>query len=302
MRSMALLSLVCLALAFPALAQTDDAIALQFYPELLRADALKFSDEPVPPVYHHVRGDLTGAGSQFLVVAYSNGRAGALRVIDVRATPVLVGENLSLIGSMPKVELFDLDRDGRMEIIVLLAAMRTDFTSLFKWTSSGLDLWGPTKTNHRGIERTVLPTIDYADLDGDGMLELIEENDPESGILMKKVYRLSGGDYVSASPAVFHAQYVRSTGKPEKVTNAFRVPQNGAGRWILRIVNGDYTGANAVTAGDIRVNGVTLVTSDKLKQKTRTISVPVVLGADNTIEVELRGDPGATLTVAFLQE
>lgn len=302
MRSIALLFLVCLSLAAPVFAQTDDAIALQFYPERLRADALKFSEEPVPPVFHAVRGDLTGAGSRFLVVAYSNGRIGALRVIDVSGTPTVLGENLDLIGSNPKVELFDLDRDGRMEIVVLLAAMRTDFTSLFKWTASGLDLWGPTSTNHRGIERTTLPTIDYADLDGDGVLELIEENDPESGLLMAKVHRLSGGNYVAASPAAFHAQYVRDTGKPEKVSTTFRAPADGAGRWVLRVVNGDYTGAKAVTAGEIPLNGVSVVPSDKLKQKGRTISVPVTLRGENTLEVELRGDPGSTLTVALIQE
>jgi hypothetical protein len=301
MRSLALLSLVCLALALPALAQTDDSIALQFYPEELRADELKFSDVNLPPIYKFVRADLTGAGN-LLVVAYSNGRKGGLRVIDVSGAPTLLGENLTLTGTDPFVEVFDLDRDGRMEIIVSFQQMRTDRTSLFKWTSSGLDLWGPTRIDPYGVERSILPTIEYTDLDGDGILELIEAGDPEMGVPSGAVHRLAGGEYVPGKPAAYHADYVRATGQPEKVRSTFAAPP-GSGRWVLRVINGDHNGAKAVSAGEIRLNGTLVVASDKLKQKVRTITVPVTLRAtDNVLEVELRGNPGTGLTVAVVQE
>jgi hypothetical protein len=296
------LALVCLALAPMALAQvSDEALALQFYPEKLRVDEQKFSSEPLPPLFEAVRGDLTGSGSDFLVVAYSNGRMGALRVIDVHG-PRLVDEDLTITGSNPHVELFDLDRDGRMEIIAAFAAMRTDTTSIYKWTSSRLDLWGPTRTDQYGVERSALPSLDYADLDGDGFLELIEPKDVESGMLVETVYHLSGGQYVLANSSVFHGEYVRGTGEPETIRSSFPVPNGGAGKWVLRVVNGDDKGAKTVTAGDIRVNGVSLITTDRLKQKVRTISVPVTLGADNTIEVQLRGSPNTGLTVSVSKE
>lgn len=302
MRSLALLSLMCLALAVPALAQSDDAIALQFYPEELRADELKFSDVNLPPIYKFVRADLTGAGSKLLVVAYSNGRKGALRIIDVSGAPTILGENLTLTGTDPFVELFDLDRDRRMEIIVSFQQMRTDVTSLFKWTSTGLDLWGPTRIDPYGVERSILPTIEYTDLDGDGFLELIEVGDPEMGLPSGAVHRLVGGEYVPAKPAAFHADYVRASGQPERVRSTFAAPP-GSGSWVLRVINGDHTGAKAVTAGEIRLNGTLVVASDKLKQKVRTITVPVTLRAtDNVLEVELRGSPGTGLTVAVVQE
>jgi hypothetical protein len=303
MRFLASLSLVCLALATSAFAQqTDDAIAQQFYPQQLRDDLRKFSDEDLPPIYKFVRGDLTGAGSKMLVVAYSNGRMGALRVIDVSGAPALLDENLDLSGTRPIVELFDLDRDGRMEIITAFAAMRTDITSIFKWTNGHLVLWGPTRTDQYGVVHSTLPTLDYADIDGDGLLELIEEKDIESGILLEKVYRLSGGNYVPAQPAAFHGEYMRASGEPENVKADFPAPDNGAGRWLLRVINGDDKGGNSVTSGDIRLNGATLVTSDMLKKKVRTITVPVTLRAINTIEVELRSATGTGLTVVLTKE
>ncbi|HVE69994.1 MAG TPA: VCBS repeat-containing protein [Thermoanaerobaculia bacterium] len=302
MRFTPLVSLVCLALALPALAQTDEAIALQFYPERLRLDAIETQDEPIPPMVDVVRGDLTGSGSKFLVAGYSNGRIGAMRVIDVSGTPIVVGEDLNLFGSVPLVELFDLDRDGRQEIIVLLAAQRTDFTSIYKWNGSGLQLWGPRRTNHRGVERTTLPSVDYADLDGDGLLELIEQTDPESGKTEGAVYSLRGGDYAPATAALFHEVYVRGTGQPETVTSTFVAP-GGDARWKLRIVNGDHNGANGVTAGEIRLNGAMLIGNDKLKQKSRTLDVPVSLVAgENVVEVTLRSNPGTVLTIALVKE
>jgi hypothetical protein len=175
-------------------------------------------------------------------------------------------------------------------------------TSIFKWTNGHLVLWGPTRTDQYGVVHSVLPTLDYADVDGDGLLELIEEKDIESGILLEKVYHLSGGQYVPAQPAVFHGEFVRAAGQPENVQASFPAPATAAGNWLLRVINGDDKGGNSVTSGDIRLNGAVVVTTDMLKKKVRTISVPVALHANNTIEVELRSAPGSGLTVAVTKE
>lgn len=299
---LAFVLVVCLLLAFPIVAQTDDAIALHFYPQQLRDDLRKFSEEDLPPLYNFVRGDLTGAGSNLLVIAYSNGRMGALRVIDVSGAPTLLDETTNLSGTNPIVELFDLDRDGRMEIIVAFQALRTDMTSIFRWSGGRLELWGPKRVDQYGFEHSTLSTLDYADLDGDGLLELIEEKDIESGILIENVYRLSGGQYVPSKPAVFHGEFARGTGKPDKVRAEFPAPEGGAGKWLLRVVNGDAHGDKSVTSGEIRLNGVLLVTTDMLKKKVRTIVMPVGLRADNVLEVELRSAPDSGLTVAVTKE
>src|SRR5689334_10418493 len=128
--------LVLVAAASIASAQTtDDAIAQRFYPDALRQDSIKFGGEDLPPLYDFARGDLGGTGNPLLVVVYSNGYLGAIRVIDTSGAPTVIGGADELLGARPSLSLFDFDNDGRPEVVATLPATRTDSTYIYKWSN-----------------------------------------------------------------------------------------------------------------------------------------------------------------------
>jgi len=297
-----LLALFLLAIPTLALAQSAvDDIAQRFYPDALRQDCIAYTGEDLPPLYAMARGDLAGTGNPLLAVVYSNGRKGALRVIDTSGAPAVIASADDLQGGRPTIDLFDFDNDGRPEIIVALPATRYDMTSIFKWTSGHLALWGPTRVDHHGITRSVLPTVDYLDLDGDGIVEIIVPRDVDAGVNTDTIYHLAGGQWSVAAPTIFRFLFTRLSGDPDTTHNSFPAPDDFR-QAVLRVVNGDNKGQNQVTSGEVRLNGVVVISESDLKKKARTLTVPVQLNSDNGLDVVLRSAPGTMLTVSVAKQ
>ena len=101
---------------------------------------------------------------------------------------------------------------------------------------------------------------------------------------------------ISCPECVFGPQtYTRANGKPQTETTEFA--GNPAASYIIDIDDGGSQGANAT----VTLNGVALFgpgTSDVGGHLRRAVT----LLATNTIEVQLRGKPGSTLTVFILRE
>ena len=91
------------------------------------------------------------------------------------------------------------------------------------------------------------------------------------------------------------SEHVRSTGRPTMDNDTF-FGTEGAGRLI--VVNGnDSDSRSRVTSAVITLNGEKILGPNSFKKKTSEIEVPVDLMADNSITVEVRGQPGSSLSV-----
>lgn len=99
------------------------------------------------------------------------------------------------------------------------------------------------------------------------------------------------------------ADYRRATAAPVTTRQTFTVT-NPALDYHLRIVNGGAAGAfERVTSAVITVNGLTIITPDDFNDTAPvTIERPVTLSASNELTVELRGKPGAGLTLSIFAE
>jgi len=299
-----------------AAAQTaaNDALVDSFYPSALVAD---FADFATPQMTlnrsaSYVAADLDGSGRQdYLVAAYTNGRRGAVVVLKKSgsgATVVDAPDLPAMGGSFLRVELIDIEGDGRPEVVVAGIGMHDESDWIFKWTAGHLAVFGPTETTNDVVAPSII-NADFADLDGDGVLEVIggsilgaarpdgthEPSEPFT------VYWLQGGAFVkSASPVAWYAEFLRDKGSPNKFAETIVVGKP-AGSWELRVANGDTNGKNAVTSGTVKLNGQVVLAPNDFKAKEQRFSVPVTVKPENSIEIELASAPGSRLSLQIVK-
>lgn len=89
-------------------------------------------------------------------------------------------------------------------------------------------------------------------------------------------------------------QYMRTTGAPNIYTDSFACP-SGEGRLIIH--NGAADDKHRVTSALIFVNGVQLLKPDDFKHQTPVLEIPISLGMENELYVELRSMPGTYLSI-----
>lgn len=95
--------------------------------------------------------------------------------------------------------------------------------------------------------------------------------------------------------------YARATSSPDTVTDTFTI-RNPAGTYTLRLLDGDSEQRlTRVTSATVTINGVDVVSPNDFTAKTpETIEKSVTLAANNTMKVEVRGEPGAGFTLVLL--
>jgi VCBS repeat protein len=276
---------------------SDDALAMQFYPSALD-DIYTANHAPGGDIPRHVtilRLDLAHTGNtDFIAVAYSNGKAARLKVIQTTGTPHVVGESQDTTmggAGRPVLEAVDIDNDGIPEIAVHFHRA----TWLYKFKNNALVLFGPSLQGTT-CTTTNLGDTYFADIDGDGILEILEEAHGASD-LTYIVHKLdqNGVFQKTSGGAAFFSGFERGDGNPttEELTFAAVAGAN----YLLRIVNGDQKKAGTVTSADVRLNGVLVAGPNDFKGTPRTLALPVKLLASNTIDVTLRSDPGTVITI-----
>jgi hypothetical protein len=107
--------------------------------------------------------------------------------------------------------------------------------------------------------------------------------------------------------------FTRKPGKPRRVTETFSV-QEPAGEFTLLIQNGINENEENEEHGEneghqdnnpssavVELNGIRIVGPEDFNQHIVVIDKPVTLSQQNTITVEVRGEPGSALTVSILR-
>ncbi len=88
----------------------------------------------------------------------------------------------------------------------------------------------------------------------------------------------------------------RRASAPVTVVERFALPPGAAPPYRLHVRNGDEDGSRRTTSGVIRVNGAQVVGPGDLSPLVGALVRTLSLGAQNTVEVELRGAPGTRIT------
>jgi hypothetical protein len=239
-----------------------------------------------------------------IAAVYSNGVDGVVAVLSPEGTGSLVAStDFSVAGHRPEVTLLDLDHDGRPEIVVSFHATRgSSETWLYGWNGTALTLLAPVNRHNEVVSDVFEPT--FLDVDGDNRIDVIDFQsartvDDEGAIHQSTSYRLMSlkdGRLSVMAPLdeVFAAS--RGTGAPAPSGEEFSVSDPDTAR-VLTLVNGDVHGAHRVSSAIISVNGQKVLTEKDFSQNVARLEVPVSLKTENTITAELRGEPGATITV-----
>src|SRR6267143_3847302 len=95
--------------------------------------------------------------------------------------------------------------------------------------------------------------------------------------------------------------YVRGTGAPVTVTDTFTV-SNPSTQFTLKAFNGGLENAQTelVSSSIVTINGAQVLGPSNFNQNVSEIEVPVTLQASNTLSVQVRGQPGGTLTIQIV--
>jgi hypothetical protein len=224
---------------------------------------------------------------------------GCLRVIKGSgANAVIVAEvGGRMLGGRGKPDLnaVDLENDGIAELVMQFSRAAW----IYRYANGALSLLNPTRVV-AGHTTTHLGNVTMADLDGDGVLEVLDYTSgrPDTSYI---IYKLDHGKLVSSPlnvaffdrferPAVPPATNPQDQPIGKPVVEERRFTATAGDKYELRVVNGDQAKQSIVTSGEVRLNGVTVVSPSDFKKTARTLSVPVKLGEDNVLTVELRGD------------
>jgi hypothetical protein len=238
-----------------------------------------------------------------ILAAYTNGIGGAIRLI--RAQPdgsysvVFEPSGLDLGGFTVSCLLLDVDGDSRPEGIVSFASYRAQTSEwVFRWNGPALENLTPMRQDESGLQATLLMLAKFVDLDHDGKLEIIsEENYPpretESGAALggSVVYKLDGNQYTVDRPILYWGTFVRRTGQPQTETYEFSLLEDSSGPYTLKLTNGDANGGKRVSSARIVVNGAEVLSPNNLSQQVEFLTLPVSLVQKNTIQVTLAGTP-----------
>jgi hypothetical protein len=190
--------------------------------------------------------------------------------------------------------LIDLDNDNKPEIIVSFSSAR-GYTAdwVFKWTGTDLNLVGPAVVDTNGDISTVLNEALFIDLDGDGILEIVNSA-LDTDVF--EIFKFDGSHYNFLRDVNFFGVFVRHTGAPTVSTRSFTVLDTDIS-YILKIRNGDSKGNNRVSNAVIKLNEVVVAGPKDFNQKVSEIVIPVTLQTSNEISVELRSAPGSQITI-----
>ena len=157
-----------------------------------------------------------------------------------------------------------------------------------------------------GRRETLLNDAYFLDLDRDGILEIVNPpefesyrpDDEEKPEQPKKyaVYKIAGEDGYKPSGLVFEFFREFLAGPAKLQGDGFVASQPGA-PYVMTIVTGDGRNVLPVTSAEVRLNGELVAGPEKINQNNRLLKVPVIVRAENVVEVTFSGPEGSALFI-----
>jgi hypothetical protein len=252
---------------------------------------------------------LPNQSAKTIVVGYSNGALGDILVLQsadgrtYSASYEVTG--LDLTGIECSVNLFDVNGDGRNEVLVSFASAReNDMDWLFTWDGQKLSLLGPTLATGMGDVFTSLMNTAVVDLFHDGTLQLISmgEYPPQTTpTVADSIYYLHNGVFtVLPNPALFNADFEMGTFAIESLAFGFANVEGSQGPYSLKIVNGDRSGQHRFHAATINLNSKVIVQPTQLNDSVEFLSVPITVLSKNDLRVSFQGNTGDLATIVVV--
>jgi hypothetical protein len=290
MKSSILLITAILSYCLPALAQSasDEQLVIGASPSAVRANGTM--------LYDFSRADLDRTGNgDYIVAVYCGSPNGIIRVLRPSGNDAAVVAETgypAMGGHFPRLRLVDLDGDGSPEIVASFATMGgLEQTWIFRWSGAALALFGPTTTSgRRSVVHSLISSVDFLDVDGDGIPEIIEVDHNRSRILRR---RPDGGYAPDDNTVVYFNRYERHETDPELYTGIFRAKRGQ----ILEVKMVFPAGQTPPTQGDLYINGSLVFDIAALSAHGQVLTRNVTAEDLNEVESLLDGHVGSAVNV-----
>jgi hypothetical protein len=301
--------MIALLLGLSAAAFADDAqVVAAAYPQTLISNyVLEFQENGAPA---QQLSDWRPLGKQLLVAAYTNGFNGAIRVLRRDGT-VVFESSLRISGVFPRIDVVNLDGAGSDEVIASFSSARgRESNWVFRWTGATLQLIGPSAVDGNGDVYTTLLDAGWADLDGDGKLELYAPSSDPGDLETPaepstfEVFKLVGDHYVSGGSFLYTRTFgrVRNDGQGNSDSGHGSNDDNGRapittdsllatpGVYQLRVVK-ETSDDGDDPKFTISINGAPITLAK------HQLTAPVTLQESNTIQTTIKGELDKSFTV-----
>ncbi|MDH4266320.1 MAG: Ig-like domain-containing protein [Deltaproteobacteria bacterium] len=93
--------------------------------------------------------------------------------------------------------------------------------------------------------------------------------------------------------------FIRTTGKPELITDTFELGPQFSAPFTFNLTNGNPDGSSRLDSVIITLNGTFVFYPNNFNEQVGTLSQVVPLQSTNTLDVELRGAPGDFLSLGI---
>jgi len=245
--------------------------------------------------YAFARADLNRTGNGDFVVAVYGGDHGIVRVLRPSATGTVGAAEAdypAMGGTFPRLRLVDLNGDGSPEIVASYAtAAGSEETWILRWATNQLSLAGPaTVAGRQAVVHSGLAMVDFFELDGDGIPEIVEFDRNGDQILKRQ----ADGTYTRTGEQVVYVnRYERHTTEPELFTGVF---QALAGQ-TLKVKMVFAPGSPAPPQGDLYINGQLVFDHPVFMKGCWAVEASVTAEDVNEVESMLDGPVGAAVNV-----
>ena len=250
----------------------------------------------------------TASNEPALVVAvYTDRTSGVIRVLRADGTggmqPVWDHPDSWLLpGGRCTIRLQDVDFDGEPEIFAYFQGVRASVGWIFRWDGAALASLTPTSPSGGRDASMLLGPVLY-DLEHSGTLRVVAARSIENPGPDQRprnpafVYRL-GPNGFAVEKSILAVMGFRADVDPSGNVRPFRLVQDSAPPFRMRVVNGSRNGANRVDGATIFVNDVAVLGPAEVNGRTEfTTTVLPPLPTANRVRATLTGAPDASIIV-----